>query len=236
MKFKLILAGVLFSLMSFAPEQVFAKSSVSTFRIPESNLQSLAVVYVEPIKFSDMDENEIAILQIELMLKESLANQPLPLVWLKTEGDERAKSSARAGVLEVQVHPFGWDNYMMDGYYESYRDIEYYDTWVWEDGYRDGKNRERRRRLIRMERPVLKTRYVQPRLYEQARAQIDFILRDAETKEVLWFYSQERLDTQGTFGGSPSPNKSLQIITQEAAKALEKAYKEDLKKAAKKSA
>ena len=63
MKFKLILAGVLFSLMSFAPEQVFAKSSVSTFRIPESNLQSLAVVYVEPIKFSDMDENEIVNLQ-----------------------------------------------------------------------------------------------------------------------------------------------------------------------------
>ena len=87
-----------------------------------------------------------------------------------------------------------------------------------------------------MERPVLKTRYVQPRLYEQAHAQIDFILRDAATKEVLWFYSQERLDTQATFGGSPSPNKSLQIIIKEAAKAFEKAYKEDVKKAPKKSA
>lgn len=190
MKFKLILAGVLFSLLSTFTGQAFAKSSVSTFKVPEWNLQSLVAIYVEPIKFSDRDQDEIARLQIELILKENLTNQPLPLVWLKNDEERSLSSSSRAGVLEVQVHPFGWDNYMLEGYYESYRDIEYYDTWVWEDDYYDGKNRERRRRLIRMERPVLKTRYVQPRLYEQAHAQIDFVLRDAETKDILWFYSQ----------------------------------------------
>lgn len=231
MKCRSTFFGLLFFLVSAFTFQVGeAKSSVTDVRNPLGDMAIFESIYVAPFNFpAEMDD--MARLKVQLLIQDEFSKAMIPMTWPDSQNYiEIPESASHIGIMDVRVGTYGWSNYWTEGYYEDYYDVEYYDTWVSEAVYKDGKYAGERKRLIRVERPVVRTRYVEPQYIEQALAQITFTLKDPESGKILWFYNQNRLDTKGTFRSAPTPDKSIKTIAEEAAKAMNKRIQEDKKK------
>ena len=227
MNFKKYLTGLFIGLVFFSAAGIGeAKSQVMDMKVSD-DLSQIKAIYVKPLEFSGEEMGESEQLKIRLILQNQFLKNKVPLIWDETmEKYESVEDKSTVGILEIDVTRYTWDNYWRKGYYEEYTDTVYEDVWVWEKVPGE-KRRERRR--VTIERPVIRTRYVPPKLMEVAVVDVRMILKNGETDEPLWYYTQSRRDTDGFFAGNPSPERSLKTIGEEAVKAFEKKYKSDEK-------
>ena len=203
-----------------------AKSQVMDMKV-SGDLSQIKAIYVNPIEFSGDDLSDSDRLKIRLIIQSQFQKNKVPLIWDETmEQYDQVEDKSTVGLLETDVTRYGWDNYWREGYYEEYTTTQYEDIWVWEKVPGE-KRRERRR--VTVERPVIRTRYVAPKLMEVALVDLRMILKSGENEEALWYYTQSRRDTDGFFAGNPSPERSLKTISDEAVKSFDKKYKADEK-------
>ena len=227
MDFRKYFTGLLLGLVFIGAAEIGeAKSQVMDMKV-SGDLSQIKAIYVNPIEFSGDDLSDSERLKVRLILQNQFLKNRVPLIWDETmEQYDQVEDKSTVGLLDIDVTRYDWDNYWREGYYEEYTTTQYEDIWVWEKVPGE-KRRERRR--VTVERPVIRTRYVAPKLMEVALVDLRMILKSGENEEALWYYTQSRRDTDGFFAGNPSPERSLKTISDEAVKSFDKKYKADEK-------
>ena len=213
MKKLLVVAGIAtFFFCGLFVSTVLAESKVSQFADPNYSFASLRVVAVDPIQVGKTTGDPYGKQKAEIAFKQGLTKFPFELIWLDqpiTQGV--LNSGAYQAVMQIDVKSLGWDTQVIPGHYEQNYDPVMIGNWGWGGwggwgGYATV--------------PVID--YVPPTVEKNASVSVEMQMTDVETGKIIWGYSEERYDDGGAFG-SPSPDKSLQTIINNASKSLKKA-------------